>query len=1025
MNFNERVQGDRLYLYYQKVDIKELISFLQENRGITQLFLGNCSIDEEGVKALAKLTNLTKLDLWNNNIGEEGAKALDELTNLTELNLGSNNIGEEGAKALAKLTNLTELNLGSNNIGEEGAKALAKLTNLTELNLGSNNIGEEGAKALAKLTNLTELNLANNNIDDKGIKALAKLTNLTELNLVNNNIDDKGIKALDELTNLTKLNLSYNKIGEEGAKALAKLTNLTELNLANNNIDDKGAKALDELTNLTKLDLSGNNIGAEGVKALAKLTNLIKLDLWNNNIGAEGVKALAKLTKLTELNLGSNNIGAEGVKALVNLTKFIKFDLNSNNIGIKEVKALAESEEYWEFMDEFGYTCLVSSLVFYKCLKASWSKARARSNGNVGKLDENSVKKLFFDLAQQNHCEEGIKLLLNDPDKYPFLINSRDEEGHTLSHFYTHSPEMQKFFFERGIVPEKERNQRREDERIARDSQSVHASPIVKRINFFTKKLVESVKVDKEQLKQAAASYVENIPELLEQYHNDPIRLRLLSLTDNEKGSVMKKTLRETDPIPGDEEFIKTVIDKAEQALKQQYLKKNCHGEYDQEYPTQELQYDYTRDDAKITIPESIGYIKLLIDNFSVPLKGKKELLVTLMEQNSELVRGKLSIIRKELGNSDILNEGQFKKTELHGLLNGIDDDKKINKLFKEISGLDIEKVWREQKEFVLLKQIYTAATTYGENSSACIQGTWTQIISSIEEISSEIVERYDCYLEKEQKLEAQKDVITKENITPFIENLADRLIQYVKDNPELQEVLQHHLLRIECIDINDPEKVTFKQQKILAEISKYFSENIKGVLPNYNRSIPSRGEYALVIEGLSEIEVMQRFAQEPSNLQENITRETEAQIDENSDFDAEDNSNSYATISESDTDEEFYDANESIFPEESKTLLVPERLQPENSVIATDQTNGIQNNNRQPSPRIEKKTIVAASTLAIAGVALGVAIAVYLEMLAVGIAVGACCLVAAAIIYCCNSPSNSLKNSDATIVTNERHLEA
>ncbi|WP_349967869.1 hypothetical protein [Wolbachia endosymbiont of Armadillidium arcangelii] len=884
MNFNKHVQGGKLRLDYQRVDIKELISFLQENRGITQLSLRDCSIDEEGVKALAKLTNLTKLDLCDNKIGDEGVKALAKLTNLTVLDLSLNKIGEEGVKALAKLTNLTELNLWSNNIGEEGAKALAKLT------------------------------------------------------------------------------------------------------------------------------------------------NLIKLNLWNNNIGAEGVKALAKLTKLTELNLGSNNIGAEGVKALVNLTKFIKFDLNSNNIGIKEVKALAESEEYWEFIDEFGYTCLGSSLVFYQYLKASWSKARARSNGNVGKLDENSVKKLFFDLARQNYRREGIELLLNDPDKYPFLINSRDEQGHTLSHFYTYSPEpeMQKFFFERGMVPEEERNQRREDKRIARDSQSVHRSPIVKRINFFTKKLVESVKVDKEQLKQAAASYVENIPELLEQYHNDPIRLRLLNLTDNEKRSVMERTLSDNDPIPNDKKFIKDVIDEAKRALEQQYLKKNDHGEYDQEYSTQKLQYDYTGDDAKITIPESIGYIKLLIDNFSVPLKGKKELLVTLMEQNSELVRGKLSIIRKELGNSDILNEGQFKKTELHGLLNGIDDDKKINKLFKEISGLDIEKVWREQKEFVLLKQIYIAATTYGENSSACIQGTWTQIISSIEEISSEIVERYDCYLEKEQKLEVQKDVITKENITPFIENLADRLIQYVKDNPELQEVLQHHLLRIECIDINDPEKVTFKQQKILAEISKYFSENIKGVLPNYNRSIPSRGEYALVIEGLSEIEVMQRFAQEPSNLQENITRETEAQIDENSDFDAEDNSNSYATISESDTDEEFYDANESIFPEESKTLLVPERLQPENSVIATDQTNGIQNNNRQPSPRIEKKTIVAAaSTLAIAGVALGVAIAVYLEMLAVGIAVGACCLVAAAIIYCCNSPSNSLKNSDATIVTNERHLEA
>ncbi|WCR59098.1 MAG: hypothetical protein PG978_000512 [Wolbachia endosymbiont of Ctenocephalides felis wCfeF] len=48
---------------------------------------------------------------------------------------------------------------------------------------------------------------------------------------------------------------------------------------------------------------------------------------------------------------------------------------------------------------------------------------------------------------------------------------------------------------------------------------------------------------------------------------------------------------------------------------------------------------------------------------------------------------------------------------------------------------------------------------------------------------------------------------------------------------------------------------------------------------------------------------------------------------------------------------------------------------------------------------------------IGITGVAL--AIAVYLEMLAVGIAVGACCLVAAAIICCCSKPSNSLENGN------------
>lgn len=104
--------------------------------------------------------------------------------------------------------------------------------------------------------------------------------------------------------------------------------------------------------------------------------------------------------------------------------------------------------------------------------------------------------------------------------------------------------------------------------------------------------MVESTEASEEQLKQAAASYVESI-ELLEQYQNDPIRLKLLSLTDNEKRSVMEETLGDN-PVPNDKEFIKTVIDKAKDALNTKYLRKNQLGEYDQGYPTQELQYDYT-----------------------------------------------------------------------------------------------------------------------------------------------------------------------------------------------------------------------------------------------------------------------------------------------------------------------------------------------------------------------------------------------------------------------------------------------
>ncbi len=83
--------------------------------------------------------------------------------------------------------------------------------------------------------------------------------------------------------------------------------------------------------------------------------------------------------------------------------------------------------------------------------------------------------------------------------------------------------------------------------------------------------------------------------------------------------------------------------------------------------------------------------------------------------------------------------------------------------------------------------------------------------------------------------------------------------------------------------------------------------------------------------------------------------------------------------------------------------------------ILVSDQENDIQNNNIRPSPQNEKRSklpIVTASVLAVAGVALGVAIAVHLEMLAVGIVVGACCLVAAAIYTIVMSLQSRLKIS-------------
>ncbi|WP_353274886.1 hypothetical protein [Wolbachia endosymbiont (group A) of Ennomos erosarius] len=117
-------------------------------------------------------------------------------------------------------------------------------------------------------------------------------------------------------------------------------------------------------------------------------------------------------------------------------------------------------------------------------------------------------------------------------------------------------------------------------------------------------------------------------------------------------------------------------------------------------------------------------------------------------------------------------------------------------------------------------------------------------------------------------------------------------------------------------------------------------------------------------------------------------------------------------------TDDE-YSEDSSVVSEDSLIEDVTDEKEP-----LLDKTNKgdstLKSSNSPQSTKSSKLSVIAASALAIAGIISGVAVAVYLEMLAVGIAVGACCLVAAVIIYCCNRPSSSFKGSNVELIADE-----
>ncbi|MDF2965009.1 MAG: protein NLRC3-like [Rickettsiaceae bacterium] len=186
--------------YCRKIGTEGAIAIaqtLEDNHTLTSINLDDNDIEEQGVKALAKMlkknTNLISLSLWNNEgISGEGLEALacslKENKTLQSIKLGFNQIGDNGAKALAEMLRenctLKSLDLISCGIELEGIKALAESlknnTTLTSINLTANvNISSEGALALAEAlknnNTLKSFRLTFNDNKDIGASALAQM----------------------------------------------------------------------------------------------------------------------------------------------------------------------------------------------------------------------------------------------------------------------------------------------------------------------------------------------------------------------------------------------------------------------------------------------------------------------------------------------------------------------------------------------------------------------------------------------------------------------------------------------------------------------------------------------------------------------------------------------------------------------------------------------------------------------------------------------------------------------------------
>uniref|UniRef100_A0A8C1QRW0 Uncharacterized protein n=1 Tax=Cyprinus carpio TaxID=7962 RepID=A0A8C1QRW0_CYPCA len=277
---------------------------------ITALLLSDCSITEEGYKALASAlrsnpSHLIELDLTGNDPGQSGVKELLDVQKDPNCKLILSPIAQEACEYLTGVLGKSPL--------------LLKELDLSEDKLGD--LDGEKLSALLMDSHITcviryEDMLNNCELTEKNCRVLATVlsskTTLKEMNLNNSCLLDSGVKEICEglknpVCELKILKLNNCALTEESFSALASVlssdsSRLKDLDLSNNNLRDSGvmlvSDGLKENCKLEKLRLSDCSITEEekSCSALATVlksnSSLKELDMSDNNLQDSGVKKL-------------------------------------------------------------------------------------------------------------------------------------------------------------------------------------------------------------------------------------------------------------------------------------------------------------------------------------------------------------------------------------------------------------------------------------------------------------------------------------------------------------------------------------------------------------------------------------------------------------------------------------------------------------------------------------------------------------------------------------------------------------
>ncbi|KAI2646169.1 NLR family CARD domain-containing protein 3 [Labeo rohita] len=350
--------------------VKQIAALLQDKHcKLNTLMLSNCSITEEGYKALASAlrsnpSHLIELDLTGNDPGQSGVKELNGLLQDPNCQLKTlrflSPAADEACQYVTGIVGknpllLKELNLSGRELGDTQVNQIAALLQdkhckLNTLMLNSNNITAEVCTALSLAfnvnpSNLIELDLSGNKLGNLGIEKICPLLKnaqcrLKKLKLSDCSITEEGCKALASAlrsnpSHLIELDLTGNDPGQSGVKELDDLLQdeCCKLKTIRFLKSPTAQDACDHLTKvlgkspllLKELDLSEDALGDLNWEKLSVLlmdsySKVEKIQLNNCELTEKSCSGLATVlsskTILKEMNLNNSHLLDSGVKQI-------------------------------------------------------------------------------------------------------------------------------------------------------------------------------------------------------------------------------------------------------------------------------------------------------------------------------------------------------------------------------------------------------------------------------------------------------------------------------------------------------------------------------------------------------------------------------------------------------------------------------------------------------------------------------------------------------------------------------------